>query len=57
VMLTLRRREGTRKQNPGDQSRVRAADRMRLVDMPSERRIDTGARQAPGPSGEGEGRP
>jgi len=57
VMLTLRRREGTRKQNPGDQSRVRAVDRMRLVDMPSERRIDTGARQAPGPSGEGEGRP
>jgi NADH-quinone oxidoreductase subunit J len=57
VMLTLRRREGTRKQNPGDQSRVRAVDRMRLVDVPSERRIDTGARQAPDRSGEGEGRP
>lgn len=57
VTLTLRKREGTRKQNPGDQSRVRASDRMRLVDMPSERRIDTGARQAPGQSGEGEGRP
>jgi NADH-quinone oxidoreductase subunit J len=57
VMLTLRKREGARKQNPGDQSRVRAVDRFRLVDMPSERRIDTGARQAPGQSGEGEGKP
>jgi NADH-quinone oxidoreductase subunit J len=57
VTLTLRQREGARKQNPGDQSRVRAADRMRLVDMPSERRIDTGARQAPDQSVEGEGSP
>jgi NADH-quinone oxidoreductase subunit J len=55
VMLTLRHREGTRKQNPGDQSRVRASDRMRLVDMPSERRIDTGARQPTGRQGDGEG--
>jgi NADH-quinone oxidoreductase subunit J len=55
VMLTLRHREGTRKQNPGDQSRVRASDRMRLVDMPSEPRIDTGARQPTGRQGDGEG--
>ncbi|GAA4864303.1 NADH-quinone oxidoreductase subunit J [Luteimonas vadosa] len=33
VMLTLRRREGTKHQNPGDQSRVRAADRFRMVKM------------------------
>lgn len=33
VMLTLRRREGTKHQNPADQSRVRAADRLRMVRM------------------------
>lgn len=33
VTLTLRRREGTKHQNPGDQSRVRAADRFRMVKM------------------------
>jgi NADH-quinone oxidoreductase subunit J len=55
VMLTLRRREGTRKQNPGDQSRVRAADRLRLVSMPAEPRIDTGARRFPAAGGDGEG--
>jgi NADH-quinone oxidoreductase subunit J len=31
VMLTLRRREGAKHQNPGDQSRVRASDRLRMV--------------------------
>lgn len=36
VMLTLRRREGTRHQNPSEQVRVRAADRLRMVKMPSE---------------------
>lgn len=33
VVLTLRFRSGTRKQNPGDQSRVKAADRLRVVKM------------------------
>ena len=33
VMLTLRRREGAKHQNPGDQARVRAADRVRMVKM------------------------
>lgn len=36
VMLTLRRRPNTRRQNPGEQSRVRAADRIRLVGMKAE---------------------
>jgi|SRR5690554_2404602 len=36
VVLTLRRREGTKHQKPGDQSRVKAADRVRLVSMPAE---------------------
>ena len=31
VMLTLRRREGAKHQNPGDQARVRAGDRLRMV--------------------------
>ncbi|MFP7721275.1 NADH-quinone oxidoreductase subunit J [Lysobacter sp. A3-1-A15] len=33
VMLTLRRREGAKHQDPGAQSRVRAVDRVRLVKM------------------------
>jgi NADH-quinone oxidoreductase subunit J len=33
VMLTLRRRGGTKHQDPSAQSRVRAADRMRMVRM------------------------
>ena len=33
VLLTLRRREGVRHQNPAEQVRVRAADRVRLVRM------------------------
>ncbi|RNF85200.1 NADH-quinone oxidoreductase subunit J [Montanilutibacter psychrotolerans] len=33
VMLTLRRREGAKHQNPGDQARVRSADRLRIVKM------------------------
>ena len=35
ILLTLRRREGVKTQNPGDQVRVRAADRMRIVKMAS----------------------
>ena len=33
VMLTLRRRGGTKHQDPSAQSRVRAADRMRMIKM------------------------
>jgi len=33
VTLTLRRREGGKRQNPGDQARVRAGDRVRMVKM------------------------
>jgi len=33
VMLTLRRRPGARHQNPSEQARVRAADRIRMVKM------------------------
>ena len=36
VMLTLRRRPNTRKQNPSEQARVRPFDRVRLVSMQSE---------------------
>ncbi|GHD66352.1 NADH:ubiquinone oxidoreductase subunit J [Luteimonas padinae] len=35
VTLTLRRREGTKHQVPGEQVRARAADRLRMVDMPA----------------------
>ena len=35
ILLTLRRRDGVKSQNPGDQVRVRAADRMRIVKMAS----------------------
>jgi len=33
VVLTLRFREGTRKQNAGDQARVKASDRLRVIKM------------------------
>jgi NADH-quinone oxidoreductase subunit J len=38
VMLTLRRRTGTRHQDPGQQVRVRKADRLRVVRMPAAKR-------------------
>lgn len=37
VMLTLRRRPGARHQNPSEQVRARAADRVRMVRMQAER--------------------
>ncbi|MFT4197123.1 MAG: NADH-quinone oxidoreductase subunit J [Pseudoxanthomonas sp.] len=37
VMLTLRKRGGVKGQNPSEQTRVKAADRVRLVNLPSER--------------------
>lgn len=35
VMLTLRKRPGTKTQDPGEQSRVKAGDRLRMVKMVS----------------------
>lgn len=40
VMLTLRRREGVKHQDPSAQVRVKAADRLRMVKMPPVRRND-----------------
>ena len=37
VMLTLRRRVGTKHQDPAAQTRVRAGDRLRMVKMASVR--------------------
>jgi NADH-quinone oxidoreductase subunit J len=39
IMLTLRRRPGTKHQNQARQVRVRKADRLRIVEMPAEQRI------------------
>ncbi len=36
VMLTLRRRVGAKHQNPGEQSRVRPQDRLRMIKMKAE---------------------
>jgi NADH-quinone oxidoreductase subunit J len=49
VMLTLRRRVGTKHQNPAEQSRVRAQDRIRMVKMDASVPAETGAdiEQAP----------
>ncbi|MBO9829998.1 NADH-quinone oxidoreductase subunit J [Xanthomonas sp. A2111] len=37
VMLTLRKRTGIKTQNPGEQSRVKASDRLRMVKMDAEK--------------------
>ncbi len=37
VMLTLRKREGTKHQDPSEQSRVKASDRLRMVKMQAEK--------------------
>ncbi len=52
VMLVLRRREGVRQQDPSAQARVRAADRLRMVKMPSQ---PPGAGAGPDASAGGEG--
>ena len=39
VTLTLRRRPGAKHQNPGEQTRSRAADRVRMVSMAAERPV------------------
>jgi NADH-quinone oxidoreductase subunit J len=49
VMLTLRRRVGAKHQDPLDQARVRAADRVRMVSMPAVREP---AEPAPGTDSE-----
>ena len=46
VMLTLRRRVGGKHQNPSEQSRVRAGDRLRMV------RMDAVRPDVPAPAGE-----
>ena len=51
VTLTLRKRPGTKHQNPGDQARVRSADRVRMVKMDATRPAASTA--APAPDGEG----
>ena len=38
ISLTMRRRKGTRHQDPSQQVRARRADRVRLVNMPAERK-------------------
>src|SRR5690606_19795408 len=49
VMITLRKRTGIKTQNAAEQSRVKAADRLRMVSMPAEK-------PAPlAPKAEGEG--
>lgn len=50
VMLTLRRRPGAKHQNPGEQARVRASDRMRVVKMDAVRPVA----EPPANAGEGE---
>jgi NADH-quinone oxidoreductase subunit J len=39
VMLTLRRRTGTKTQDPAEQSRVKAGDRLRMIKVASERPV------------------
>ena len=53
VMLTLRRRTGNKSQNPGEQTRVKASDRLRMVSMPAEKPAPPTAPAA----AEGEGQP
>ena len=46
IALTLRHRPDTKKQVPGDQVRVRRDDRVRLVDMPTEKPQKTAGESA-----------
>lgn len=38
ISLTMRKRKSTKRQNPGEQVKVQAKDRLRIIKMPSERR-------------------
>jgi NADH-quinone oxidoreductase subunit J len=40
IGLTMRRRPGTKSQNPSEQVKVKKADRLRLVQMPSEKKME-----------------
>ena len=54
VALTLSRREGTKRQDLGEQSRTRAADRVRLVSMKAGPTRSTGDTPADGQAAAGE---
>src|SRR5205085_4230591 len=41
IALTMRKRKDTKYQDPAQQIKVRRADRVRMVSMPSETRIET----------------
>jgi NADH-quinone oxidoreductase subunit J len=41
IALTHRRRRATKHQNPADQMRVRRSDRLRILDMPAEKREES----------------
>ncbi|HEV7271097.1 NADH-quinone oxidoreductase subunit J [Pseudoxanthomonas sp.] len=47
VMLTLRKRTGIKTQDPGEQSRVNARDRLRMVSMPAEKPVRETPASAP----------
>ena len=57
VVLTLRQREGVKRQNPGDQSRTMATDRLRMVSMQAEATRSTRDAPADGQAPAGEGTP
>ncbi|WP_454830334.1 NADH-quinone oxidoreductase subunit J [Pseudoxanthomonas wuyuanensis] len=58
VMLTLRKREGIKSQNPSEQSRVKAGDRLRMVKVAVEKpQRDNPASDAGTEAAEGEGKP
>lgn len=53
VTLTLRRREGTKHQNPGEQVRTRPGDRLRMLDMPASVHVADDAPATDATDGEG----
>ncbi|MFZ7094622.1 NADH-quinone oxidoreductase subunit J [Luteimonas dalianensis] len=57
VVLTLRNREGTKRQNPGEQSRTTAGERLRMVKMQAEATRSTRDVPADGQAPAGEGKP
>lgn len=57
VTLTLRRRVGVKRQDPGEQSRTMAGDRLRMVEMPAEATRTTRDLPADGQAPAGEGKP
>jgi NADH-quinone oxidoreductase subunit J len=52
IALTLRRRKDTKGQNPADQVRVRAKDRLRMVSIPATKPAETVASQDPNAAAE-----